>query len=56
MKSIGITLNGADPIQQQLQDLDAQSRILAGLPDRYISVPLNNSQIKTTTIILDIEQ
>lgn len=32
MKSIGITLNGADPIPQQLQELDAQSRILSGLP------------------------
>jgi len=26
MKSVGITLNGADPIHQQLQELDAQSR------------------------------
>ena len=32
MKSVGITLNGADPIPQQLQELDAQSRILSGLP------------------------
>ena len=32
MKSVGITLNGADPIQQQLEELDLQSRILSGLP------------------------
>ena len=32
MKSVGITLNGADPIHQQLQELDIQSRIMAGLP------------------------
>ena len=32
MKSVGITLNGADPIQQQLEELDVQSRILSGLP------------------------
>jgi hypothetical protein len=31
MKSIGITLNGADPIPQQLEELDAQSRLLCGL-------------------------
>ena len=38
MKSVGITLNGADPIQQQLEDLDMQSRILSGLP---ISPPVS---------------
>lgn len=32
MKSVGITLNGADPILQQLKELDIQSRILSGLP------------------------
>ena len=32
MKSVGITLNGADPLQQQLKELDIQSRILSGLP------------------------
>ena len=31
MKSVGITLNGADPMEQQLRELDAQSRILTGI-------------------------
>ena len=31
MKSIGVTLNGGDPIPQQLKELDAQSRLLTGL-------------------------
>ena len=31
MRSVGITLNGADPIEQQLRELDAQSRILTGI-------------------------
>ena len=34
MKSIGVTgvtLNGVDPIQQQLDELDAQSRLLTGI-------------------------
>ena len=31
MKSIGITLNGGDPIPQQLKELDAQSRLLTGI-------------------------
>ena len=31
MKSIGITLNGPDPLNQQLQELDAQSRLMCGL-------------------------
>jgi hypothetical protein len=32
MRSVGITLGGPDPIDQQLQELDAQSRIMCGLP------------------------
>ena len=36
MKSVGITLNGADPMEQQLRDLDAQSRILTGI---HVYVP-----------------
>ena len=46
MKSVGITLSGADPIQQQLQELDMQSRILSGLP---ISVTNSLTIAKTTT-------
>ena len=36
MKSVGITLNGADPMEQQLRELDAQSRILTGI---HVVVP-----------------
>ena len=32
MKSVGITLYGPDPLQQQLDQLDNQSRLLSGLP------------------------
>ena len=38
MKSVGITLNGADPLQQQLQELDIQSRILSGLTVTPIAI------------------
>ena len=31
MKSLGITLNGPDPLGQQLEELDAQSRLMCGL-------------------------
>ena len=31
MKSIGITLNGPDPLEKQLEELDAQSRLMCGL-------------------------
>ena len=31
MKSNGITLGGPDPLMQQLQELDAQSRLMCGI-------------------------
>ena len=39
MRSVGITLNGADPMEQQLRELDAQSRILTGIHGIHIVVP-----------------
>ena len=31
MRSLGISLNGPDPLPQQLEELDAQSRLMCGI-------------------------
>ena len=38
MRSYGITLSGPDPLRIQLQELDAQSRIMMGLGQQIVSL------------------
>ena len=50
MKSVGITLGGPDPLQQQLHELDAQSRIMCGL----INSTSNNSKDNCDTVYITV--
>ncbi len=55
MRSVGITLNGGDPIAQQLQELDAQSKLLSGLNSfeelsNHHHDNINNGGCRFTTI------
>ena len=45
MKSIGITLNGPDSLDVQLNDLDPQSRIMCGLSRNGSSTESNSSVV-----------
>ena len=36
MESVGVTMRGGDSLDQQLQELDPQSRILSGLSPKVV--------------------
>ena len=43
MRSFGISLNGPDPLQQQLKELDIQSKLMCGI-QVYPPTPTRSSK------------